>query len=252
MLGKTHLYTGLAAGILAERTSALINALAVVQSDGATEKMVMAALFDSPSLAIGPLTTPSLLLIYGAVGLGALLPDMDEPNSLAANLPRLLSGGIKRHLGKRGLEGILSGLIQLALMPLNALNQLLAVGVRLLAGGHRAATHRLTTAVLIAIATSLIGWLIGLPSLGLWLFLGYTSHLALDMMTLSGLAVWEPFSAKKWHLLPPLIRIRTGGLVDRALGWLALILGVSYATITTGLPFLILAASVQSTVEGGR
>lgn len=250
MLGKTHLYTGLATAMLAERSSALINALAVAQSNGATQKMVMAALFDSSTLSIGPLTIPSLLLIYGAVGLGALLPDLDEPNSLAANLPRLLSGGLKRHLGKRGLEGVLSVLIQLALLPLNALNRLLAAGVRLLAGGHRAATHRLTTAVLIAIVTSLFGWLIGLPSLGFWICLGYTSHLALDMMTLSGLAVWEPFSTKKWHLLPPLMRIRTGSMVDRALGWLALTLGVSYAITTTALPLLILTANTQNATTG--
>lgn len=86
---------------------------------------------------------------------------------------------------------------------------------------HRGLTH------------SLLLW--GVLSVACWLLLplpyavaaagAYASHLLLDMLTPHGLAVLWPMSGRKLHIAPPLLRVRTGGLVERLLRG-ALVVGI--------------------------
>ena len=60
------------------------------------------------------------------------------------------------------------------------------------------------------------------PSLAVWFFIGYVSHIALDMMTISGVKTLKPFSSRTYYLLPKFLRFRTGQwaeMVFRLLCW---------------------------------
>ena len=111
--------------------------------------------------------------------------------------------------------------------------------------GHRGATHWFVTALTIGLIVSGIGWAVSFPTLGLWLLLGYISHLALDMMTLSGLTVWQPFSDRKYHLLPKSMRVRTGSPIDTLIGVGALSIAMGYAVIISIIPVLALAQKLE-------
>ena len=54
---------------------------------------------------------------------------------------------------------------------------------------------------------------LGAPEGGYFL-VGYLSHLMLDMMTKSGVPLLGPFTKKRFHLLPPFLRVKTGGAID--------------------------------------
>lgn len=202
MMGKTHLAGGLAAGLVLERVTAMAG---------------MPIIPPSLAVQIAGVTIPASILAFIAVGLGSLLPDLDEPNSLASNLPRAGRGAVRQTLKKSGVEGVLRFVIELALTLLNTATRTLSTLVRLAAMGHRAATHWLATCFVAGLLAALLGLIVSFPDLGFWLFLGCLSHLALDMMTISGLEVLRPFSGQTFHLLPPGLRIRTGSVVDMAL-----------------------------------
>ena len=79
---------------------------------------------------------------------------------------------------------------------------------------HRGLTHYgLSTLIIIAVST-LIGWCVGYWDVGLSLGLGYLSHVLADSMTIDGIPLWAPFSEKRFHILPKLLRVRSGGPVE--------------------------------------
>ena len=240
MLGKTHLMGGLACGMVVERSLAVVRALNLTRLPDANLEQVMAPMKGQAVVEMGSLMLPTIIVIYSAVSLGSLLPDIDEPKSLVSNLPRIVGKRIGRSVGRQG-----RGLIDLLFWPINGLTQLLSTVVRIGALGHRGATHWAATALVIGLLLSGLGWLIGFPALGFWLFLGYASHLTLDMMTLSGLAVWQPFSRRKYHLLPKLMRVRTGSPIDSLIGISTFSFAATYAAITYLIPVFVLAQKMD-------
>lgn len=203
MTGKTHLAGGLAIGLTLERAT------------------VMAGLPLLPpnlNVNVAGLVIPAAAIAFIALGLGSLLPDIDEPNSMASNLPRVSRGVVRQTLRKRGLEGLVRLAAEIVLTVLNLLTRALSRVVRGLAMGHRGATHWFVTCLVIGLAAGLSGWLLlDFPDLGFWLMLGCLVHLGLDMMTISGLEVLQPLTDQTFHLLPPGFRIRTGNMVDAGL-----------------------------------
>ena len=186
MLGKTHLFYGTTAGA------------------------VVALALAHPAHA--------WLLAEAAVagGIGGLLPDLDEPGSTISNSPRIL-GGMARRLLRRAtrhtplrLLGALAGLlIGITATVLNALSRALSWLVRLVAGGHREGSHWLP----VWAALSVVAYAATAPLWGPWVAVGfcagYLSHLAGDGCTRAGIPL-VPYTTARLHLLPRLLRIRTG------------------------------------------
>ena len=180
---------------------------------------------------------PTALLAILGCAFGGLLPDIDEPNAMVSNLPKKGRGAVNATLKKRGIEGVLRGFINAILLVLNFITRAIAGSIKSLAG-HRGATHWMVSSVVVGVIFAALGLLLGgYPELGLWIFLGYASHIALDAMTLSGVEMWQPFSSRKIHLLPDGFRVRTGSFVDLGLG---LILG----SIAAILIYSVIVASM--------
>lgn len=209
MTGKTHLAGGFAAG------AALAYAGAAFAELGALLP---------PTIDVAGVTIPGIVPGLLASSVASLLPDIDEPESLIANSPE----NMKRRIG-RGRAGIDRGARQSAgmlLTVLNVITRALAAIVRLLAGGHRGATHMLFIAAALTVGMYFLGEAIGFTALWLWFAAGYLSHLFLDMLTPSGLALLWPLSRRPLHLLPRPVRIVTGGAVDAVVGILLIGLGL--------------------------
>lgn len=192
MTGKTHLAGGLAIGLSAGIVTGLLN---------------------NDYLVVGNVAIPMAILAVIACGLGGILPDIDEPNAMVSNLPKKSIGMVNQTLRKKGVEGVARALISGILMLLNLVTRSLAGLVKGIVG-HRGATHWMISGVGVAMAFGLLGLLFGYPEFGLFLWVGYVSHILLDAMTLSGVEMWQPFNDHKVHLLPPGLRVRTGSFVD--------------------------------------
>ena len=210
MTGKTHLAGGLAAAALLHAAPALASRYAPS----------IASVFPTGLIGIEGLLLP--VAVPGAVVavVAALLPDIDEPESLISNSPN----AIRKKLGKGRTAAQRSARRSagLLLRAANVLTRGLAMLVRLLAGGHRAATHVLLITAALTVGMYFLGASIGFPSMWMWFAAGYLSHLLLDMMTPSGVAVLWPLVRSDLHLLPSFMRVQTGGSGDAAVRWLLL------------------------------
>jgi len=152
-------------------------------------------LFGATSLALANTLTPIIephlwhatptgaTLCLGAAIVGALLPDIDANEST-----------IKGELGFAGR--VVSG------------------GLHLLGVKHRGLTHTGLAGAVMLIVGRLIGRHFGFPDVGLAFGLGYLSHLLADGMTLTGIPLLAPFYPKSVHLLPKVLRVRTGSPVE--------------------------------------
>jgi membrane-bound metal-dependent hydrolase YbcI (DUF457 family) len=207
MTGLTHMAAG------------VCSASAIVALGPEIEKTAGSVL--AGAVSIGAIELPVVLLGGVTCVLAALLPDIDEPESLIVNSP----GAVQRRMGrgKTASRQAARGLAGVALLILRRLLRMLSAVIRFFAGGHRAATHWLITAALLTVALWYAGTALGYSWLWLWFAAGYSSHLFLDMLTPAGLQVLRPFSRKSMHLLPGPLRIRTGGIVDSAVRGLLLL-----------------------------
>lgn len=129
--------------------------------------------------ATGTLTTSSLL----AVGFGALLPDIDEPESF---------------IGRR--TRVVSDLINLIF-------------------GHRGITHTLIFVVISSLLFSCLGSKIGQSEIGLYCSLGVFLHVLEDSFSNGGVEWLNPVSDIKYRV--PLYT--TGSIVEYLIGFVALI-----------------------------
>ncbi len=194
MTGKTHLAGGIAAASLLHAAHMLPALSSAVPSGMITlEGMVM------------PVVVPGTVVAC----IAALLPDIDEPQSLISNSPNALRKKLGK--GRRPAERAARQSAGLVLRAANVVTRGLAWLVRIIAGGHRAATHVLLIAAALTVGAWFLGRAIGFPSMWMWFGAGYLSHLVLDMMTPSGLALLWPISRGDWHLLPSFMRVQTGG-----------------------------------------
>lgn len=191
MLGKTHLFYGVTAGAAVALALAHPTHLQAAQTLPAAE-------------------------VLAAGAFGGLLPDLDEPGSTISNAPRIL-GGLARRLLRRAtgetplrLLGWLAGaLLGLVAALLNLVSRALSWLVRRVSGGHREGSHWLP----LWAGLSALVYLLTAPALGPWLAIGfsagYLSHLLGDGCTRSGIPL-VPYTGARLHLLPRLLRIRTG------------------------------------------
>lgn len=201
MKGSTHLIGGLAAAMVAERIIGQVTSLRTVYY-------------------VGDFPVSQLLIGATVAAFGALLPDVDEPHSTVANLPRK-AGQAVRPRGNDPLEVAIGTTIKGGAGFLNILTQTFSGFVRALAGGHRGATHWLIIGALLTAAMWALGIRLDLPRMGLWFGAGYASHLLLDMFTTSGLRVLKPLYGKPIHLLPKHLRVRTGSWAENGVrAWL--------------------------------
>ncbi len=164
------------------------------------------------SLQIGSVHLP-VFAVGGAVCIiASLLPDIDEPESLIVNSPAAMRKRLRRSPRVQGKT--LRGALDLVFIVARWLLRLASGMIRILAGGHRGATHWLLTAAILSAGVSYLGGLSGYSWLWIWFAAGYLSHLGLDMLTPSGLEVLRPLTSSSIHLLPGFMRIRTGGGAD--------------------------------------
>lgn len=146
-----------------------------------------------------PLNVKDLSVFYGAVTLGALFPDIDEPSSTLGKKTLGISNAIKVLFGHRGLTHSIAFIVGIGvlLLFLSAFSAEILREIPLL---------NLDEEVL---EIFMFGFL-----------LGCVLHLMGDMLTPSGVPLFLPFSAKAWHLTPAFLRFKTGGICDYALGML--------------------------------
>ncbi len=205
MNGETHLIGGWAAAMLVDRW---------LTSVAARGEVVY--VFGVP--------VSQGLIAAAVVGLGALLPDIDEPNSTISNLPNRS----KRYVPFRSRDAVSSALravVQSVADFFNLLIQFLSTVIRVMAGGHRAATHWLITGGVLTLLAWLLGESIRQPRLWLWFGIGYASHLVLDMMTVRGLKVLRPLTKRTFYLLPKPLRVKTGSFIEHGLrAWLIVLI----------------------------
>lgn len=197
MTGKTHLAGGIAA-------AAALHAAQLVPE--------LSPYLPSGLITIQHIVMPVVFPGAAAAAVAALLPDIDEPQSLISNSPNAIRKQLGR--GRRPSDRAARQSASLLLRIANILTRGLAMLVRVIAGGHRAATHVLFVAAALTVGMWFLGASIGFPSLWMWFAAGYLSHLLLDMMTPSGLALFWPMSRGNWHLLPSFMRVQTGGAGD--------------------------------------
>jgi inner membrane protein len=213
MLGKSHLFYGTTAGAI---------------------------------LALALAHPPHAWLLAEAAmagGIGGLLPDLDEPGSTISNAPRIL-GRVARRLLRRAtrhtrlrLLGTLAGLlVGLIATVLNVVSRMLSWLVRLVAGGHREGSHWLPVwAMLSAVAYAVTAPLLG-PWAAVGFCAGYLSHLAGDGCTRAGIPL-VPSTAARLHLLPPLLRIRTGSVGET-------VFTATYSVALVAVVYIFLAQDV--------
>ena len=209
MTGKTHLAGGFAAGALL--------------SWAGTQLPPLGALLPA-TVDIAGTMVPAAVPGIAVAMVAALLPDIDEPQSLIANSPTAM----KKRLGKgrRGADRSARQSAGVLLTVAQWLTTGLAMLVRLLAGGHRGATHMLLITAALGAGAYFLGGVIGYPSLWLWFTAGYLSHLLLDMLTPSGLEILWPLSRRSLRLLPRPLTITTGTAGDAVLRVLLVVAGL--------------------------
>jgi membrane-bound metal-dependent hydrolase YbcI (DUF457 family) len=159
---------------------------------------------------------PITITAAGA-GLAALLPDLDEEKSL---INSYLFGKIKKKNRKIALF-VLGLLLSFVYGYFSLPFWVLLTGIFFSAvafSPHRSVTHSLLG----------LGWVIWIMSLALPEYtvavaMGYASHLFTDALTVSGIPLFWPWR-KKITLYGLGIPIRTGEVVDHAIGRISLLL----------------------------
>jgi membrane-bound metal-dependent hydrolase YbcI (DUF457 family) len=164
-----------------------------------------------------------------AGGFGALLPDIDSPNTRIRTSVGLGSRQAGRNLRRRDQDMVMKGL--------NVVRFVLARLLDIVAGllPHRGITHWAVTWLGMTVVSQLLLTQHGLPAIYGWLFsLGYGSHLAADSLTPAGIPFFAPLYRGRLRLLPRRLAVRTGSHQER-LAVLAL-LGLLVAAMLTWPP----------------
>jgi len=134
---------------------------------------------------------------FVAVGIGSLLPDIDNAGAIARPLENLLP----RIIPHLGLVKTVDGVAELTSKLVRKIF------------GHRGLTH---WPVMVGLA-----WLLTdhLTPLALYVALGWIAHIYADALTQHGVPLGAPVSFDKVRLLPKLLAFRTGGLMEGILSW---------------------------------
>jgi inner membrane protein len=118
------------------------------------------------------------LLVFGAMVVGSVLPDLDHPRGLVYHFlgfPRWVRRGVTRLVGQRGV------------------------------------VHSLLAALIVLVLGLVVCFLVGLNFLvAFGLFGGFLSHLFLDSLTVRGVGWLLPFSKKRVRFV-----VGTGTMIER-------------------------------------
>lgn len=159
------------------------------QAVGAASTLAVCAAVDC-----GPLAT--IVAVCASV-LGSRLPDVDQPG---ARIHR------RTRLERRSLVARLAGrVLRLPMTILAALAQ------------HRGATHWLLSGAVVTIVLAGAARALWPPltlPVAIGTGCGYCAHLLADACTPHGAPLLGPISARRVHLLPPRMRLVTGGAGD--------------------------------------
>lgn len=170
-------------------------------------------------------TWTDILISVGLACFAALLPDLDAENS---KLQNVLIPKMSPKFRKAVFFAVAFLLILVHLMIPEMPFYVILIALFLfvaVALPHRSITHS-------ALMIAYVGWTVNLISPEwMWVFVaGYASHLIADMLTVSGIPLFWPIK-QKFSLSQIGIRIKTGTIVDRGVGYLAiglLVLGIFY------------------------
>jgi len=154
------------------------------------------------ALPILEATNTTSLLTIGAVSLGALLPDIDEPNSFISRRTRGIS---------------------------DLLNKML---------GHRGATHSLLGIGVFAVLVTPFVFFMPLP-VTLALVGGYFLHILGDSFSKSGVAWFLPFKKRKYKSGFGIIYYKTGSMAETAVFFVFSAL-VGYMIFMYDIPLMII------------
>lgn len=94
---------------------------------------------------------------------------------------------------------------------------------------HRAQTHSLGAAGIATLAAAILIYFIARQAIlpvTLGVFVGYLSHLALDLINISPIMLWWPFSKKTAHLKFPRIRVGSPWEAIFSVGLGVVVLGI--------------------------
>ena len=206
MLGKSHLLIGTAAA------GTLLLAAGVTPAA-------------QPALFAGGLL---------AGGVGALLPDIDSPNTRIRTSVGLGSRQAGRNLRRRDQDLVEKGL--------NIVRYVIARILDIVAGllPHRGLTHWAVTWLGLTLVSQTILSQQELPALYGWLFsLGYGSHLAADSLTPAGIPFFAPFHRGRLRLLPRRLAVRTGSGREQLAVYLLLGLLAALLLLQPAIPTLL-------------
>lgn len=180
MLGKTHVAFAIS-----------ISSLSLYAMDSMGAKMTIA---DS-------------MQFYTAVAFGALLPDIDEPNSTIGKKTLGISNAIKMIFGHRGFTHSIFCIFFIAMLLL---------GVDILMKIDYFFEYFQNFISYLHIDSIDVKYTIKI--LGIGIVFGYILHIIGDMMTISGVPFLLPLRTKNYHVLPKYLRFKTGGALDYAIG----------------------------------
>ncbi|WP_297813410.1 metal-dependent hydrolase [uncultured Helicobacter sp.] len=163
------------------------------------------------ALSSTPLSGAGLSIFYGAVALGSLVPDIDEPNSLLGKKTLGISNLIKTIFGHRGFTHSLCFILLMGvlLFLLSTLDENFWKEIPLVAD-------------VIKQFGSVESKNINITIFSIGLLLGCIFHLIGDMMTLSGVPLFLPFKRCNYHIVPSFMRFKTGGIPDKLITALSL------------------------------
>ena len=133
---------------------------------------------------------PAPISSLAAVGLGALLPDLDHPGALLARW---------KPAGRGGPFGVRRLLMPL-LIPSLAVREAL---------GHRGALHSVAAGIMACVLVEILFRAGGAAGAGLALGWGYAAHLIADLLTRRGVPLLWPVTRRRIALPGP-ITVRTG------------------------------------------
>lgn len=194
-----------------------------------------------------------LALTVSITTISALAPDLDiadnELEELGRNEGQRLARTVRRAGRKQGCFWSLAtngigGLLWLVGETISRMVEGLAWLVQRWTT-HRGMTHSLIIALYMIVGSISLSVLLT-PSRTLWWgaawSAGWLSHLAADALTLSGLKLLQPWSQRRFWLVPRPLRFRVGTLPDSLLGAVAPMIGLSAFLLGHGLLNALAAA----------
>jgi inner membrane protein len=197
-------------------------------------------------LPVSPAFPWQLGLTVALAALGSLTPDLDIADNELEELGRNEAGLAARRLrrvGRRGgcLLGFAASMIALGIRLIGELVSRLVEALAWIIQRfttHRGLTHSLLVAIVVVLIAVNLSIALTASQTAWWGVAwgaGYLSHLAADALTFSGIKLLQPFSERRFWLVPRPFRFRVGTWPDALLGTIAPPIGLLILLLAHGL-----------------